>query len=336
VADQPGNARLMKGYLDTSSTSTTTIAVDGLAPRSYDVYVYADGANGSYTRTAAYTISGPGIATATAKLADAAGTNFAGTFTPADGSTGNYVKFSITAGAFTVTATPLAGTNATLRAPVNGIQIVPAAAAPPPPPPPPPLPQAIAIDFVGNSTAVMAPAENAGVVPQGYWNTAAGAASSGALALVDGAGAATGATITWMANSTWATPIADQPGNARMMRGYLDTSNMSTTTIAVAGLPVGAYDVYVYADGANAGFSRTAAYTISGPAIAPATIELTDRANANYAQAFTQASGGPGNYVKFRITAGEFTLTARPVSGGNATLRAPVNGIQIVPVAPAP
>jgi hypothetical protein len=75
---------------------------------------------------------------------------------------------------------------------------------------------------------------------------------------------------------------------------------------------------------------------MSGPAIVPATIELIDRANTNFAQTFTPASGGPGNYVTFRITAGEFTLTARPVSGGNATLRAPVNGIQIVPVAPTP
>jgi hypothetical protein len=132
------------------------------------------------------------------------------------------------------------------------------------------------------------------------------------------------------------TPAVDQAGNVRMMRGYLDTSSTSTTTIAVAGLPAGAYDVYVYADGANGGFSRTAAYTISGPTIAATTIELTDRANTNYAQAFTQASGGPGNYVKFSISGGEFTLTARPVSGGNTTLRAPVNGIQIVPVASTP
>jgi hypothetical protein len=332
AADQPGNARLMKGYLDTSNTSTTTIAVDGLILRSYDVYIYADGANGTFTRTAAYTISGPGIATATATLGDAAGTNFSGTFTQADNSNGNYVKFNINASAFTVTAAPSTGTNATLRAPVNGIQIVPASVAPPPPPPP----QAIAIDFVGNSATVMAPTESAGVVAQAHWNNAVGAASSSPLALVDRTGAATNATITWIANNTWVTPTADQAGNIRMMRGYLDTSSTSTTTITVAGLPAGVYDVYVYADGANGGFSRTAAYTMSGPTIATTRIELTDRANTNYAQTFTPASNGPGNYVKFSIAAGEFTLTARPVSGANTTLRAPVNGIQIVPIAPPP
>jgi hypothetical protein len=198
------------------------------------------------------------------------------------------------------------------------------------------LPPAIGIDFVGSSTTVMGPADTAGVVAQAYWNNAAGAASSSALTLVDRTGAATGATATWTADGIWATPAADQPGNVRMMRGYLDTSSTSTTTITVAGLPVSAYDVYVYADGANGGFSRTAAYTISGPTTAPTTIELIDRANTNFVQAFTPASGGPGNYVKFSISAGEFTLTARPVSGGNATLRAPVNGIQIVPIAPIP
>jgi hypothetical protein len=31
-----------------------------------------------------------------------------------------------------------------------------------------------------------------------------------------------------------------------------------------------------------------------------------------------------------------FTLTARPLTGGNSTLRAPVNGIQIVPRPPQP
>jgi len=33
----------MKGYLDTSASSTTTIDVSGLAEGAYDIYVYADG-----------------------------------------------------------------------------------------------------------------------------------------------------------------------------------------------------------------------------------------------------------------------------------------------------
>ena len=63
VADQAGNRRMMMGYLDSTSTSTTTVAVAGLPSAVYDVYVYADGDNRSYARTASYTISGAGITT---------------------------------------------------------------------------------------------------------------------------------------------------------------------------------------------------------------------------------------------------------------------------------
>ncbi|MDQ3148301.1 MAG: hypothetical protein M3Q38_00015, partial [Chloroflexota bacterium] len=120
-----GNRRMMKGYLDTTSTSTTTVTVAGLTERAYDVYVYADGGNGSYARAAAYTLSGPGITTTRITLTDPASTNFSGTFTQASGSSGNYVKFTINATGFTLTAAPLSGGNSTLRAPINGIQIVP-------------------------------------------------------------------------------------------------------------------------------------------------------------------------------------------------------------------
>jgi hypothetical protein len=51
----------------------------------------------------------------------------------------------------------------------------------------------------------------------------------------------------------------------------------------------------------------------------------------NFSGTFTQASGTPGNYVKFTIDGDGFTLVATPRTGTNATLRAPVNAIQIVP-----
>ena len=126
IADQPGNARLMKGYLDTSSSSVTTVTVAGLAPGAYDVYVYVDGDNRTYTRTAAYRITGTGITPVTINLADPADTNFAGSFSEATATSviGNYLKFSITGDGFTLTATPASSTNTTLRAPINAIQIV--------------------------------------------------------------------------------------------------------------------------------------------------------------------------------------------------------------------
>ena len=103
----------------------TTISVTGLDNRDYDIYVYADGDNRTFTRSAAYTVSGPGIVTTTATLIDQANTNFSGGLIPGNNSAGNYIRLSMTGTAFTLTAMPLTGGNSTLRAPVNGIQIVP-------------------------------------------------------------------------------------------------------------------------------------------------------------------------------------------------------------------
>ena len=52
----------------------------------YDVYVYAEGDNGSATRTGAYQISGAGITTTSVNLTDPANTNFSGTFTQGNNS----------------------------------------------------------------------------------------------------------------------------------------------------------------------------------------------------------------------------------------------------------
>ena len=117
---------MMRGYLDTTG-ATTTVTVAGLPANAagYDVYVYADGNNNAATRTGAYQISGAGITTTSVNLTDAANTDFSGTYTQANNSNGNYVKFTVTATGFTITATPGASTDAYPRAPVNGMQIVP-------------------------------------------------------------------------------------------------------------------------------------------------------------------------------------------------------------------
>src|SRR6267143_1168400 len=193
----------------------------------------------------------------------------------------------------------------------------------------------ISIDFVGRDTP-MSPAEVAGVVARSNWNEAQGS-SGGGFALVDETGTTTGATISWSSSPVWSLPIADTPGNLRMMNGYLDTVGQNTT-VSVAGLPANAsgYDIYVYADGDNGSATRTGAYQISGTGITTAVINLTDAANINIGGAFTQANNSAGNYVVFSITATGFTLTAIPSTASDNSPRAPVNGIQIVPHAPPP
>ncbi len=328
IADSAGNARMMKGYLDTSSTSTTTVTVTGLPQRPYDVYVYVDGDNRVYERSAAYMISGAGIATTSVNVIDAANANFANVFTRGDNSKGNYVKFTVIATGFTLSARPVAPTSGTRRAPVNGIQIVPSASAP--------VPSGIGITFAGASTVTMAATESAGVVPRKNWNNAAGAARSTPLPLVSDAGAATTASVTWTANSGGMTPIVDQPGNARLMKGYVDTSGTSVTTVTVVALPQAAYDIYVYVDGDNGDITRTSTYRITGPGITAAPVNLTDQANTDFAGTFVEAAGTSGNYVKFRINSNGFTLTATPGTSTNGIVRAPVNAIQIIAVSPTP
>jgi hypothetical protein len=194
---------------------------------------------------------------------------------------------------------------------------------------------AISIDFVGHDTP-MAPTEVAGVVPKSNWNEAQGSSGNG-FALVDETGAPTGATAAWTSSPVWSLPIADTPGNFRMMNGYLDTVGQNTT-VSVVGLPANAagYDVYVYADGDNNSATRTGTYQISGTSITTTSINLTDAANTNFSGTFTQANNSAGNYVVFSIAATGFTLTAIPSTASDGAQRAPVNGMQIIPHAPAP
>jgi parallel beta-helix repeat protein len=187
----------------------------------------------------------------------------------------------------------------------------------------------ISVNFQGGSTkngtpALMGSGESAGVVAATRWNNAMGASGSQS-ALLDANGLSAGATVTWTSNNTWSTPITDVAGNNRMMKGYLDTSKTSQTTVSVSGLSPGAgYDVYVYCDGDIGTTARTGIYTIGAT-----TVTATD--TGNFAGTFTQANNSAGNYVVFaNQTASSFTLTAAGSSTDSAP-RAPINGIQIVP-----
>jgi hypothetical protein len=189
---------------------------------------------------------------------------------------------------------------------------------------------AVSVNFVGNGLA-MGPAEIAGVAPRAFWNNAFGAGSSIPVSLVDETGTGTGAGVTWTSNNTWSLPIPDQPGDSRMMGGYLDTASTTTTTVTVSGLAAKTYDLYVYADGDNGGASRSANYVLSAPGIDGMTVTLVDAPRANFSDTFSEANNSPGNFVKFKFQGTGFTLKAVPGAASDQTQRAPVNGIQIVP-----
>ena len=88
----------------------------------------------------------------------------------------------------------------------------------------------------------MGATEAGGVVATTNWNNAVGAVRSTPQVLADETGTSTSAAIVWSANGIWMTPITDQPGTRRMMKGYLDTSNTSVTTLSVTGLVARDYD----------------------------------------------------------------------------------------------
>jgi hypothetical protein len=191
----------------------------------------------------------------------------------------------------------------------------------------------ISIDFVGEGTA-MASSEQAGVISKANWNNALGASGT-PLALVDENNNLTSATVTWNSDNIWALPITDSPGNARMMRGYLDTGKLDPTTVTVNNLPLSSagYNIYVYTDGDNNSATRSASYQITGTGITTTTVNATDPGNSNFSGTFTQASNSNGNYVLFTgINANSFTITATPGAASDGTARAPLNGIQIVPL----
>jgi hypothetical protein len=190
--------------------------------------------------------------------------------------------------------------------------------------------KAIGINFVGRGSA-MAGTESAGVIAKASWNNATGV-SGAASALIDETHATTGAAVTWSSNNVWSTAITDTPGNMRMMKGYLDTSNTSVTSVGVSGLisNTNGYDVYVYIDGDNSG-QRTGSYKISGAGITTTTITATDKAGTNFGGTFIQANNSTGNYVKFTIKATAFTITATSGTSTDPYKRAPLNAIQIIP-----
>ena len=191
---------------------------------------------------------------------------------------------------------------------------------------------AISINFQGGSSgngtpSVMGAGEAAGVVDLTHWNNAGGASGS-ISALNDYTGSATTAAVNWSANNTWSTPITESAGNFRMMKGYLDTSNTSTTTVTVSGLPTAVtangYTVYVYCDG-DTTVAKNGEYTID-----TTTIDAMDAGSTHYAGTFVQANNSAGNYVVFSdLTDASFTLGAHGDQAFSGP-RAPVNGIQIV------
>jgi hypothetical protein len=187
--------------------------------------------------------------------------------------------------------------------------------------------------------------------------------SGTATNLRDNFGAATPASVTWLANNTWDINTARDNANRRMIHGYLDTNDTSTTGVGIDNIPYANYEVVVYFDGDNGGTSRVGKYTLTDSASNVRTIYGRDGASQNFNATFLQSysatdPGAPnppnnptlhnqvpaGNFVVFRnltgpsvvleATGGSTSAATSPTPAGSP--RAPINAIQIVETVPNP
>jgi hypothetical protein len=232
----------------------------------------------------------------------------------------------------------------------------------------------IGINFVGGCRLVsgfedggpveaMQPTEVAGVVSQAWWNNAGiGMApnrhinNTGTLA----AGTVRDSTgtvmprlvVTWDTYGTFSTNIPDTPGNNRMMKGYLDSSNQRAALINISDLPgpfaAAGYDVIVYFDGEQTigSTDRVGRWRVfegeetTGAMLAEAFGK--DPHVIDFGGTFIKSTGASpntatyGNYVRMSgLHATTVTLEAFAPSWGDVP-RAPVNGIQLVSSVPEP
>jgi fibronectin type 3 domain-containing protein len=201
----------------------------------------------------------------------------------------------------------------------------------------------ISVNFRGGSPnngnpSLMAKAESAGVVVTTNWNNASGVSGT-VSSLGQSDGATTVASVSWSCNNTWSTPITETYGDARMMKGYLDTTATSTTTVTVNNLPpaytTNGYFVFVYCDGDTSN-DKTGVYSIG-----TVTNTAVDPGGMHFSGEYARASGSAGNYVVFtNLTSSSFTLLARGSAVDGSGARGPLNAIQVVahkpPVPDAP
>ena len=222
----------------------------------------------------------------------------------------------------------------------------------------------IGVDFFGGggsgASTMMDPSEIAGLVPAANWNSLTGAAQATPTALVDSAGAATGATVVWTSNNTWNAPNVPPvaPGDLKMMKGYLDSTDTSITTVTVSGIPAsitsaGPYSVILYADGDNGGNNRVGKYSVLNNPTGNAVFWSRDASNATFSGTYvagqtavdpTILTGGAidtqnaaaltvpeGNYILFTgLTGDTFTLNAQSSVAQDATNRSAIQGFQII------
>jgi len=210
-------------------------------------------------------------------------------------------------------------------------------------------------DPAGNGASLLADADVAGAAKQKFWNNGAGQNSTLAALAADKAGAktATTASVNWSANGQWTSYYDGETNNVlagadfRMMHGFLDTGDSTTSVVEFKDLPAdltgNGYDVYVYVQGGIG--PRGGGYRVTDGAgkVLRDYVYARGAANAPFytpvPEGTTIDNYGVGNYVLFKglkeanikieaTTAGAIGTKGLP--RGVGAPRAPINGIQLV------
>ena len=205
--------------------------------------------------------------------------------------------------------------------------------------------QTIGVNFTGggngSSPAVsLLPSDSAGVLPATNYNNVAGSSGTN-VALVNGAGNATTATMTFSAGGTYSSvagaAITPQGGDEKLNTGFV----YGNGTVTLSNIPYASYDVYVYELNDAAGRVETTGATQFGTprfgsAASPADANHVDQ-NATTPYLYTQTISGNvnsptpnGDYVLYHgVTGSTFTFAVSAPGNGY------INGFEIVTPEPA-
>jgi hypothetical protein len=207
--------------------------------------------------------------------------------------------------------------------------------------------------------ASLAATDKAGVeeVLQANWNNLSGqnGTNTTLVAVADGLTAEpTTVKVVWSSNNTWASTGGGEENNSftgadkTLMTGYLDTTEASTTSVALSNLPAeltaDGYDVYVYMLGGVA--NKGGGYRITdatGNVLKGYTLVQPPAKPTNYVEAPTaspNSTNNIGTYVLFTgLSSPAITIQASTQNGlgfGSTAFRAPINAIQLVSPSVAP
>ena len=192
----------------------------------------------------------------------------------------------------------------------------------------------IGVNFIGgdnNNNAqggTLAPTDTAGAVLPGLdlrqsnWNNflAPNVVNGSLNGLVDRTGTATTADITVSGvNNLWDTNGSTATPDGALMRGYLDTTGSSTTSISVTDVPYAEYSVALYFTGST---GRSGIYTVNGDS------KIGRGSGAFSSYSLADGLGSTGNVLVYTGLTGDLSITATP-GGGFGNFRAPLQGFSI-------